>query len=129
MSKKINIDGMNLDPQGMDEEVPEGLTLEELESHFSSIANELKGGDISVENLLEKEKKKQPPFFRNYDPNVLDFLARANTHEECVEIIEYCLTKQEISKEEAENLMEKLNTHGPDFFGTRKPGYYDSKLV
>ncbi|MHA2091846.1 MAG: DUF2095 family protein [Candidatus Kariarchaeaceae archaeon] len=109
-----------------------GFTLEEIEKHFKSLASELKTGKTKVAELANEgehsEEASKVPFFRGYQPKVLDFLARATTIEECHEIIDYCLSQREITLEEAEKLRTQLTNNDRKIFGSRKPGYYDAKL-
>lgn len=105
--------------------VPEGLNEEQLMDYFQNLASEVLGGEITVPSLLEKEQKKDPPVFRGYNPTVMDFLARANTRQECEEIIAYCLEKGDIDTDTAIALRETLDKSGPEAFGHRTPGYYD----
>ena len=107
-------------------EAPDGLTQDQLESHFTTLAEEVFGGDITVDSLMKKEKKKEPPVYRGYNPNILDFLARAKTVEECEEIITYCLSQNDIDKKKADELRDTLKTQGPEAFGFREPGHYDN---
>ncbi len=109
-----------------DNEVPEGLTQEQLEAHFSALATELFDKDISVPSLIEKEKKKLPPVYRGYIPGIHDFLARATTIDECEEIIKFCLYKKDIDDKKAAELRNILKEKGPEGFGNRKPGHYDN---
>ena len=73
------------------------------------------------------QQPKKEPHFRNYNPGILDFLARANTEDECKELIDYLQSKGEISEEEANHYHYLLKNEGPSVFGTRLPGYYDSE--
>ena len=110
----------------------EGFTLEEIEKHFKSLASELKTDKTLVAGLGNEEEESKDaskvPFFRGYQPSLLDFLARATTIDECHEIIDYCLSRSEITLEEAEKLIKKVEKGDPPVFGYRKPGYYDAKL-
>jgi hypothetical protein len=109
-----------------------GFTLEEIEKHFKSLASELKTGKTKVAELANEDEPSEEvskvPFFRGYQPKVLDFLARATTIEECQEIIDYCLSQCEITLEEAKELRTQLTKKDTKIFGSRKPGYYDAKL-
>lgn len=108
----------------------EGFTLDELDKQFSTLATELKTRGVKLDSLMEvNQRMEQPtPHFRDYDPSVLDFLERAKTDQECKEVITYCLKNGDISQEEADTLLGKLERGGPSVFGNRKPGHYESKL-
>ena len=63
--------------------------------------------------------------WQGYDPDVIDFIRRANTYESALEIIDYMLHRGEISKDYASRLIKQLNEHGLESFGSHKtPGYY-----
>ena len=107
-----------------------GFTLDELNTKFPTLIEELKGGGMSLDSVMQVNEREgtQPPHFRDYSPSILDFLKRANTEEECEEVISYCLSQNEITEEEAEQLRIKLKKGGPKAFGTRESGYYNSKI-
>jgi hypothetical protein len=124
---------MSNDPHEHMDESFEGFSLSEIKKRFGALGAELEGGGRRLDQIMTDAQTKQEqetttPFFRGYNPTIRDFLARANTEEECIEIIDYCLHKGDISKEEAENYRERLTKGGPRAFGTRKPGYYDQHL-
>ncbi|MHA2504437.1 MAG: DUF2095 family protein [Candidatus Kariarchaeaceae archaeon] len=104
----------------------EGFTIEEIKKNFKSLGQELEkpSEDTSVEVPADEGQ----PFFRGYIPTIKDYLERASTHEECQEIIDYCLQQGEITDEEAANYRQRLKLGGPRAFGSRGPGYYDQKL-
>lgn len=96
------------------EGVPVGVTLENLKVNYPSLYKDImdSGGDADP--------------LRGYIPGVYDYLARAKTVEECLEIIDYLEGKGEIEPELAKELRRQAREEGPDSFGTRDPGYYDS---
>ncbi len=108
-----------------------GFTLEDLDEEFSSLAEEMRSRGVKLNSVMKvTQRSEEPtPHFRNYEPTFLDFLERANTDKECKEIIEYCMTKGEITQDEANKLLERLSKEGPSVFGTRDSGHYDSKLT
>ena len=116
----------------------QGFTIDQIQKNFKSLAQELTDADgQSLSEVLNEihdddqeieETLTQPPFFRGYNPTIKDFLARAQTEEQCREIIAYCLSKGEITQDEADHLSYRLEKGGPRAFGTRSPGYYDRKL-
>lgn len=107
-----------------------GFELDELDKQFSTLTKELKTGGVSLDSVVEVNERTtvEPPHFRDYTPTIMDFLERANTEEECEEVIAYSLKQQEITEEEAEQLRLKLMKGGPRAFGTRKPGFYNSQI-
>ncbi len=122
-----------------EEDEIEGVSFEELEENFKTLASELKSGEITVDHFINAEEDEsqdeenamdapKTPQYRDYSPGVLDFLARARTVEECEEIIEYCLMQKEISEEQVIELRKHIAENGPTSFGNRKPGHYDKPL-
>ncbi|OLS28005.1 MAG: hypothetical protein HeimC2_09080 [Candidatus Heimdallarchaeota archaeon LC_2] len=130
MNKKKELEH-NLENEHEHNEDFEGFTLEDLDNDFSSLAFEMKKSGVTLNSVMEVTQRfEEPvPHFRNYNPTILDFLARANTDEECKEIITYCLKKGEITQDEANKLQEHLSKDGFSTFGTRSSGHYDSKLA
>jgi hypothetical protein len=97
----------------------DGFDIKRIKRDFKALAAEL----VTEDAITIKTEKE--PTFRNYSPTILDFLARAKTIEECNEIIDFCHSQNEITKEEAEKYRKVLESSGPDVFGDRKPGFYD----
>lgn len=102
-----------------------GISMDELESKYTKLASELKDEDRHIEVL---EEEGDTPYYRDYEPGIDDFLARAKTVEECEAIITYCYMKELINEEEATWYREKLKKEGPNTFGSREPGFYDKNL-
>lgn len=97
----------------------DGFDIERLTKDFKSLAAEL----VNEEPIVLKTEKE--PTFKNYNPTIIDFLARAKTYDECNEIIDFCLSKKEISNVEADKYRKVLKDSGPKGFGDRDPGFYD----
>ena len=63
--------------------------------------------------------------WRGFDPQAEDFIRRASTVAEAIEIIEFLIKRKELSEEKAEELLHILHTQGLQAFGPHKrPGYY-----
>lgn len=109
-----------------------GFSLDQIEDKFSKLAEEIQTGGVNLHNLIEESQNNPEedanPHFRNYQPTIKDFLERAKTVEECLEIIEYCSKQGEITVEEELIYKDRLKRGGPRAFGTRENGYYDNKL-
>ena len=107
-----------------------GFELDELGKQFSTLTKELKTGGVNLDSVMEVNERAtvEAPQFRDYIPTIMDYLKRANTVEECEEIISYCLNQKEISEDEAEELRTKLKRGGPKAFGTREPGFYNPEV-
>ena len=99
-----------------------------LQSHFPTLYKEVAEGE---ERILEDEIRtntgsKKVRKFMGYIPGVIDFICRCSTDEEALEIIEYMLSKGDISEKHAKELKKQLQERGLEFFGEhRAPGYYE----
>ncbi|UCG89818.1 MAG: DUF2095 family protein [Candidatus Heimdallarchaeota archaeon] len=119
-------------------EINQNITIDEIQEKFPALYEELTDKKMSirideVENnskpspSQEEEKNAQDPF-SNYDPDVFDFLARARTNEEGLEIIEFLTKQGQISAETAKDLTGKLKKLGVRSFGPiRSSDYYYRK--
>ena len=67
--------------------------------------------------------------WQGYDPDIIDFLRRAKSEEEAIEVIEYMQQREEISEPYAKRLITQLNEEGLKSFGSpKKGGYYFNTL-
>ncbi len=67
--------------------------------------------------------------WQGYDPDIIDFIRRAKTVEEAIEVIEYMQHRDDISKTYAKRLITQLNEEGLESFGsTKKGGHYFNRL-
>ena len=117
MSEKCDTDSDKFD----------GFDINEIKDNYKALADEMMDGGQSATDLVSQQEK---PIrnFRNYNPSILDFLARANTEDECKEIIDYMLSQGEIKEEEANHYMVILEKEGSSAFGTRLPGHYEREI-
>lgn len=97
---------------------------------FPNLSEELEGGDSqvpidAVRTDSEAAEKAMPDKFRNFDPNVVDFIRRCDTEEQAKTIIAYLEKRGEVSKEYAQELRQQLKREGVRSFGPKKEeGYY-----
>ena len=97
---------------------------------FPNLSEELEGGDSkvpidAVRPDSEAAETEMPDKFRNYDPNVVDFIRRCDTEEQAKTIIAYLEKRGEVSKEYAKELRQQLKREGVRSFGPKKEeGYY-----
>lgn len=96
------------------------ISRDEFKKKFPNLAREFEEGEYYV---LRIERSRDP--WRGYEPNVVDFIRRADSVEEAIEIIDYLLKKGELGDEEAEKLKKQLKDKGLRSFGPKKgPDYY-----
>jgi hypothetical protein len=96
---------------------------------FPNLSEELEGGDSkvaidSVRTDSDATEKSMPDKFRNYDPNVVDFIRRCDTEAQAEEIIAYLEKKGEVTKEYAAKLRKQLKKKGVRSFGPKKEENY-----
>jgi hypothetical protein len=102
------------------------MEKEEFKKRFPNLAKEMEEGVGKANLKFQGEKPQEERKFARYSPNVTDFIRRCSTHEEALEIIEYLKERGEITSEDAENYINKLNNEGLRSFGfKKKPGYYE----
>jgi len=110
----------------MDRSVSVDINREDDETEALDVDEEpSEDGDI----VNDGPNKKKIPVDIAYDPNVNDFLARCDTDQQALEIINYLEKRGEITKEQAESLRRRLKAKGVRSFGEKRtPGYYQKKL-
>jgi hypothetical protein len=135
-----------------EENVPPPLSLEELEEQFPVLAGEMKNSKdqmiplrtenpddlLSVKVSSEKvspaaksSPKKEEIQHEEYTlsgfiPKAEDYIQRCSTVEQAEEIISFMEKQEELDKEQAEVLRNKLKTEGISSFGTEKTsGHYE----
>lgn len=93
------------------------ISLEELRKRYPNLYREL------MASRGIKLRFKDP--LRGFQPGAIDFIRRAETKEQAIEVIDYLERRGEIPHDYAEELRDIINEHGPRFFGERKEdGYY-----
>ena len=86
---------------------------------------QLKNDTEPVINVVEKTKPMEKDYLQGFDPQAIDFIRRAKTIDEAVDVINYLESRKEISSEECQKLKEQLKEAGLDSFGEHKnDGYY-----
>jgi hypothetical protein len=135
-----------------EEIIPPPLSLEELEEQFPALAAEITNSKdqmiplrtekpddllsvkVSSEKVSPAEKKPakevQPQDFTlsGYIPTAESYIQRCSTVEEAEKIIAFMEKQEELDKEQAELLRNKIKTEGLSSFGDSKTsGYYERK--
>ena len=96
------------------------IDIEELRKKYPNLYREL------METRGIKLRFKDP--LRGFQPGAVDFIRRAETKEQALEVIDYLERRGEITRDYAEELRDIINKHGPRFFGEKKEdGYYLKK--
>ncbi|MFX1252661.1 MAG: DUF2095 family protein [Promethearchaeota archaeon] len=91
----------------------------EIFSHYEEDTSEEGQWPQSQIELIEKTESKVDPF-TNYSPNVIDFIRRASTPTEALEVIEFLEERNELTSEETRALKEQLESKGLESFGSKK---------
>jgi len=104
------------------------MEKEEFKKRFPTLAKEIEEGEGRAKLSFQVEKPERKRKFAGYEPDIVDYLRRCNTEEQALEVIEYMKYRDEITDEEANQYVEKLEEQGLRSFGTRKePGYYEKE--
>lgn len=75
--------------------------------------------------VVEKTKPMEKDYLRGFDPQAIDFIRRAKTVEEALEVLHFLEKRNEISSEDCQKLTRQLQDSGLASFGERKEdGYY-----
>lgn len=114
----------------------EGLELDvedEFAQLFPALSRELKQPQtrVKIDGIRSNPEKQSSgrqlsgKNWQGYDPDVIDFIRRATSQEEAIEVIDYMLHRGEISKPYAKRLVNQLSEQGLESFGSKKkPGHY-----
>ncbi len=96
------------------------MSVDEFKKRYPNLWREI------TENNQYVLKKEDP--LRGFEPGIIDFIRRAETKEEALEVIDYFEKRQEITPKLANELRSKIEKYGPRYFGPKKqPGYYLKK--
>ena len=133
-SKKQSQKESSLETLAIDQTIPIDKIREKLPALFAELSNKkmsMRIDEVEDEShsssSIENERESLDPF-SNYEPDVFDFLARAKTNEEGLEIIDFLNKQGQISAETAEELTEKVKDLGIRYFGPKRPdNYYHRK--
>jgi hypothetical protein len=114
--------------------IDQNISIDKIREKFPALYTELTNEKMSLRidevrdeshsfSSRENEMQSLDPF-SNYEPNIFDFLARARTDEEGLEIIDFLNTQGQISAEIAEELTEKIKISGIRCFGAKRSANY-----
>ena len=99
--------------------------LDEFKKRYPNLYMELIEGKARILSVRINYSSKSADPWTNYEPNVVDFIRRARTVEEALEVVDFLERIGEISRDEAERYRRILNEKGLSAFGPRKrDGYY-----
>ncbi len=107
------------------------IRVDEFRRKYPNLARELfdeEKAEGSSIDLVYMPQLDDP--WRGYTPGPVDYIRRAKTLEEALEVIDYLEKHGEITREEAEEYRRKLREEGLEAFGPRKgDNYYYRKAV
>ena len=115
--------------------IAQKVSTEDMEKYFPHLVAEISDdkmalgidnveGDFTPSKADESLPIDSDPF-ENYEPTVIDYLCRAKTDEEAMEIIDFLQKQGHISAGEASQLLDQLQKEGVRSFGPiRTPGHY-----
>lgn len=97
--------------------------IRDFRKRFPHLAKEMLDNEGGLSMKISLRSNRDP--WRGYDPNIYDFIRRADTVEQALEVIEFLEKQGEISKEEANKIRKQLKEKGLESFGPKKEfGYY-----
>lgn len=111
------------------------ITMDELREKFPNLYSELTEKRMSlgidevkedlITSTLRNEDKQEVDPFSDYEPNIFDYLCRAQTEDEGLEIINFLEKQHHLSNKSADELRKTLLQDGIRSFGPfRSTGYY-----
>ncbi len=104
------------------------ISIDEFRRKYPALYNELFSQD-SMSIVVSFEKTIDDPW-RGYIPGPVDYIRRAKSLDEALQVIDYLERHGEISSDEARMYREKLLNEGLDAFGPRKEdNYYYKKAM
>lgn len=75
--------------------------------------------------VVTKDKPMEKDYLRGFDPQAIDFIRRAKTKEQALEVLEFLENRGELSEENCQKIKAQLHEEGLESFGEHKPdGYY-----
>ena len=75
--------------------------------------------------VVTKTKPMEKDYLQGFDPQAIDFIRRAKTEEEALEVLTFLENRGELSADDCQNLKQQLQEQGLESFGDHKPdGYY-----
>ena len=119
--------GNNEETSGEQEEIAfEASEEDDIDETIDNSAEEESSQELEeIEGLSHSQKPQSQDALSGFDPKAVDFIRRANTPQEALEVISYLEKRREIKEGEASDLRSKLEKEGLLGFGPRKTaGYY-----
>ncbi len=105
------------------------MSVDEFKKKYPALYDELFSRDKSMDLTLTFEKRIDDPW-RGYVPGPIDYIRRAKSLEEALQVIDYLEKHGEITSDEARMYREKLLSEGIEAFGPRKEdNYYYKKAL
>ena len=102
---------------------------------FPHLSQEMEEGEsqISVGGYREdsaEAERETARRYSGYEPTVVDFIRGCDRQEQAVEIIDFMEKREEISKDYAESLRQKIRKEGLRSLGQKKrPGFYEEASI
>lgn len=105
------------------------LDKRQLRKIFPNLAKELNENNTgipiaSIISNINTAKKAKSDKFRGHYPDIIDFLRRCDNDEQAKKIISHLECRNEISREQADNLRMQLIEKGLRSFGSKKETNY-----
>ena len=93
------------------------------------LSNDQQSSEIELEVEAKEDegitKLNEKDYLQGFDPKAVDFIRRAKTNEEAIEVLDYLEKRGELSLDDCQNLKIQLEKHGLESFGEHKEdGFY-----
>jgi len=99
------------------------MTDEKMQIQIDNVEGD--GPSVEIDSSLESADP-----YSNFEPSTMDFIHRAKTDKEAEEVISFSLKQENITAEEAEELLDQLSKKGVRSFGPiQTSGHYLRKAV
>ena len=100
----------------------------DFKKRYPKLNEEIKSEVGKAELSFRTEPRRGSKKYRGYNPDMVDFIRRCSTPEEAEEIISYMEGRGEITRDEAEETRQQLETKGLRSFGEKKnPSFYENE--
>lgn len=101
------------------------LKIDEVQAYEERDEKQDSERDKHNENVESRIRTKISDPLEHYSPSIKDFMARASTNKEALDVIDYLIQRNELSLEKAREIQELIHQKGVRALGPKRtPGYY-----
>ena len=100
------------------------IDKEEFKKKYKNLAKEMGIKEDNTSKISIKNEGLKKDKFRDYNPDITDFLRRCKNEEEAIEITKYLDKRKIITSMEASQLKKRIRAEGIRSFGSKKDENY-----